>query len=169
MLQVDDIGLVVAGGFIDRVGTRLGYAVAICIWSVSAMAHSLVRSVIGFGVVRFMLGLGESGNFPAAIKTVAEWFPRKERAFATGIFNSGSNVGAIVAPLGVPWIVVNYGWQWAFIVTGTLGFIWLVFWLMVYRRPEEHPKLSRAARLKAASRESFKLRMRFCSEPLSMP
>src|SRR5438067_2458965 len=105
---------------------------------------SLARSAFGFGVARFSLGLGEAGNFPASIKTVAEWFPKKERALATGIFNSGSNVGAIVAPLAVPYIAVNYGWQWAFIITGTLGFIWLTFWLMVYRRPEEHPKLSRA-------------------------
>jgi ACS family hexuronate transporter-like MFS transporter len=106
------------------------------------MCHALARSPFGIGAARFALGLGESGNFPAAIKTVAEWFPKKERALATGVFNSGSNVGAIVAPLAVPWIAVNYGWQLAFIITGTLGFIWLVFWLLIYRRPEEHPKLS---------------------------
>ena len=108
------------------------------------MGHSLARSAFGFGVARFTLGLGEAGNFPAAIKTVAEWFPKKERAFATGLFNSGSNVGAILAPLSVPFIAVNYGWQWAFIITGALGFIWLGFWLAVYRKPEEHPKLSKS-------------------------
>jgi MFS transporter, ACS family, hexuronate transporter len=138
------IGLLVVGNLMDRFGTRKGFSFAVVFWSIAAMCHSLVRSAFGFGAVRFALGLGEAGNFPAAIKTIAEWFPKKERALATGIFNSGSNVGAIVAPLGVPWIVVNYGWQWAFIITGTLGFVWLVFWLMVYRRPEEHPKVSRS-------------------------
>jgi ACS family hexuronate transporter-like MFS transporter len=108
------------------------------------MCHALAHSAFGFGVARFSLGLGEAGNFPAAIKTVAEWFPKKERALATGIFNSGSNVGAILAPLAVPFIAVNYGWQWAFIITGTLGFFWLACWLAIYRRPQEHPKLTRA-------------------------
>ncbi len=138
------LGLLIVGNLMDRFGTRKGFSVAIVFWSVAAMCHSLARSAFGFGAARFALGLGEAGNFPASIKTVAEWFPKKERALATGIFNSGSNVGAIVAPLAVPFIAVNYGWQWAFIITGVLGFIWLVFWLMVYRRPEEHPKLSRA-------------------------
>ena len=138
------IGLLVVGNLMDRFGTRKGFSFAIVFWSVAAMLHSLARSAVGFGVARFALGLGEAGNFPAAIKTVAEWFPKKERALATGIFNSGSNVGAIVAPLSVPWIAVNYGWQWAFIITGALGFVWLIFWLMAYRRPEEHPKLSPA-------------------------
>src|SRR5438477_7168250 len=105
------IGLLVAGGVIDRLGTRIGYAIAICIWSLAAMSHALVQTVMGFAIARFALGLGEAGNFPAAIKTVAEWFPRKERALATGIFNSGSNVGAIVAPLAAPWIAINYGWR----------------------------------------------------------
>lgn len=108
------------------------------------MGHALARSAFGFGIARFALGLGEAGNFPAAIKTAAEWFPKKERALATGIFNSGSNVGAIVAPLTVPWIALNYGWQWAFIITGSIGFVWLAFWLALYRRPEEHPRLSKA-------------------------
>jgi ACS family hexuronate transporter-like MFS transporter len=138
------IGLLVIGNLMDRFGTRKGFSFAVGFWSVAAMCHALARSAFGFGVARFTLGLGEAGNFPASIKTVAEWFPKKERALATGIFNSGSNVGAIVAPLAVPYIAVNYGWQWAFIITGTLGFIWLVFWLLIYRRPEEHPKLSRA-------------------------
>src|SRR5947207_12543811 len=131
------------GRFMDRLGTRLGYAISICIWSLAAMGHALANSAFGFAVARGFLGLGESGNFPAAIKTVAEWFPKKERALATGIFNSGSNVGAIVAPLAVPWIAINYGWRWAFIITGALGFVWFVFWITLYRKPEEHPRVSR--------------------------
>jgi ACS family hexuronate transporter-like MFS transporter len=138
------LGLLLVGYLMDRIGTRKGFSIAIVFWSIAAMGHSLARSALSFGVARFALGLGEAGNFPAAIKTVAEWFPKKERALATGIFNSGSNVGAIIAPLVVPLIAITYGWQWAFIITGALGFIWLVFWLMVYHRPEEHPKLSRA-------------------------
>ncbi|HYX41714.1 MAG TPA: MFS transporter, partial [Pyrinomonadaceae bacterium] len=128
------LGLLLIGNLMDRFGTRKGFSFAITFWSVAAMCHSLARSAFGFGAARFALGLGEAGNFPAAIKTVAEWFPKKERALATGIFNSGSNVGAIAAPLVVPFIAVKYGWQWAFIITGTLGFIWLLCWLMVYRR-----------------------------------
>jgi len=138
------VGLLVVGGAMDKFGTRKGFSFAVGFWSVAAMAHALARSIFGFGVARFALGLGEAGNFPAAIKTVAEWFPKKERALATGIFNSGSNVGAIVGPLAVPFIAVRWGWQWAFILTGLLGFVWLGFWLAMYRRPEEHPKLSRA-------------------------
>ena len=136
------LGLLVVGRLMDRFGTRKGFSVAIVFWSVAAMGHSLASSAFGFGTARFALGLGEAGNFPASIKTIAEWFPKKERALATGIFNSGSNVGAIVAPLVVPFIAIKYGWQWAFIITGTLGFIWLAFWLTTYRRPEEHPRLS---------------------------
>ena len=108
------------------------------------MGHALARSVFGFGVARFLLGLGEAGNFPAAIKTVAEWFPKKERALATGIFNSGTNIGALVTPLVVPVITLAWGWRAAFIVTGAIGFIWLVAWLALYRRPEEHPSLSKS-------------------------
>jgi len=138
------IGLLVVGRLMDRFGTRKGFSFAIVFWSIAAMGHALARSAFGFGTARFFLGLGEAGNFPASIKTVAEWFPKKERALATGIFNSGSNVGAIVAPLVVPYIAVNYGWQLAFILTGTIGFIWLIFWLLIYRRPEEHPKVQKA-------------------------
>ena len=136
------VGLLGAGGLMDRWGTRRGFGIAVFLWSVAAVAHSFARSAFGFGVARFGLGLGEAGNFPAAIKTVAEWFPNKERALSIGIFNSGSNLGAIIAPLTVPWIAVRFGWQWAFVATGATGFIWLVFWLAFYRRPEEHPRLS---------------------------
>ena len=138
------IGLLAIGGVIDRLGARLGYAIAIAIWSLAAMSHAAVRSVVGFAIARFALGLGESGNFPAAIKTVAEWFPRKERALATGIFNSGSNVGAIIAPLAVPWITVRLGWQWAFLFTGFFSAAWLIAWLAIYRPPSEHPSLGKA-------------------------
>ncbi len=137
-------GLLLAGRLMDRVGTRIGYAAAIVWWSLAAMGHALARTPVGFGIARAALGVGEAGNFPAAIKTVAEWFPKKERAFATGLFNAGSNVGAIVAPLTVPWIAVHLGWRWAFILTGMIGFMWLLFWLPVYRRPEQHPKVSKA-------------------------
>jgi ACS family hexuronate transporter-like MFS transporter len=137
------VGLLVSGRLIDRFGTRLGYTVAIVIWSLAGMATSFARSAFGFGMARAALGLGEAANFPAAIKTVAEWFPKKERALATGIFNAGTNLGAIVAPLTVPWIAIHLGWQWAFILTGAIGFLWLLFWLPIYRRPEEHPRLSR--------------------------
>src|SRR5262249_19807131 len=136
------IGLLIVGRIIDRLGVRTGFSFAVVLWSLAAMAHALVQSVLGFSVVRFALGLGESGNFPASIRAVAEWHPRKERAFATGIFNAGSNVGAIVAPLTVPWITLAYGWQWAFIATGALGFIWLVAWGLTYRAPDNHSRVS---------------------------
>ena len=136
------IGLVSAGALIDKLGTRIGYALAICVWSVAAMSHALAGSVLGFAAARFLLGLGEAGNFPAAIKTVAEWFPRRERAFATGLFNAGSNVGAILAPLAVPVVAITWGWQAAFLFTGVLSALWLVTWLAVYRAADQHPKLS---------------------------
>jgi MFS transporter, ACS family, hexuronate transporter len=138
------IGYLGAGRLMDKIGTRLGFALSIVIWSLAAIAHSFARTVTGFGVARAALGVGESGNFPASIKTVAEWFPIRERAFATGIFNAGSNIGAIVTPLVVPWIALTWGWRAAFIATGALGFVWLLFWLPIYRRPEEHPKVSAA-------------------------
>jgi len=137
------LGLLLAGRLIDRFGTKIGYTVALTIWSFAAMSHALARSAFGFGVARATLGLGEAGNFPAAIKTVAEWFPKKERALATGIFNAGSNVGAIVAPLTVPWIALHYGWQWAFILTGAIGLLWLAFWIPLYSHPEGHRRLSK--------------------------
>jgi ACS family hexuronate transporter-like MFS transporter len=136
------LGLLIVGGLMDRFGTRKGFSIALVVWSLAAMGHALVSSVMGFGIARFMLGLGESGNFPASIKTVAEWFPKKERAFATGIFNAGTNVGVIAASLIVPAITLAWGWRWAFILTGAIGFVWLFFWLALYRKPEEHPKLS---------------------------
>ncbi|HSX63416.1 MAG TPA: MFS transporter, partial [Pseudoxanthomonas sp.] len=138
------IGLLCTGAIIDKLGTRIGYAIAIAVWSLAAMSHALAASVVGFMIARFMLGLGEAGNFPAAIKTVAEWFPRRERALATGIFNSGSNIGAIVAPLMVPIIAVTWGWQAAFLFTGVLSMAWLAAWLLTYRPPEQQPRLTAA-------------------------
>lgn len=135
------VGLLLVGRVLDVIGTKLGFAAAIVFWSISAMAHALARTPFGFGVARFGLGLGEAGNFPAAIKTVAEWFPKRERAFATGIFNSGSNVGAIIAPAIVPWIALTWHWQAAFVITGALGFLWLALWLWLYQPPEKHKRL----------------------------
>jgi ACS family hexuronate transporter-like MFS transporter len=137
------LGLLVSGRLIDRFGTKIGYALAIVIWSLAGMATALARTPFTFGVARAALGLGEAANFPAAIKTVAEWFPKKERALTTGIFNAGTNVGAIVAPLTVPWIAIHMGWEWAFVLTGAIGLLWLAFWLPTYGRPEDHPKLSK--------------------------
>jgi len=137
------IGLFLAGRVIDRLGTKKGYAWSTGLWSLSAVAHAFANSVFGFGVARAALGITEAGNFPAAIKTVAEWFPKKERALATGIFNSGTNIGAIIAPLTVPFIAIHYGWKWAFVLTGLLGFIWLYFWQRHYSLPKVHPKLSK--------------------------
>ncbi len=157
------IGLLVAGRLIDRLGTRLGFALAVLVWSIAAMAHAeapvygpavaallgvaglaYAPSVAGFIAARFALGLGEAGNFPASIKAVAEWYPAKERALATGIFNSGTNIGAVVAPLLVPWITITYGWYWAFVATGAIGFFWLLLWLPMFGQPETHPRVGRA-------------------------
>lgn len=138
------LGFLGMGRLLDRIGVRRGFSFAIVAWSLAAMSHALARTAAGFSLARGALGLGESGNFPAAIKTTAEWFPRRERAFATGIFNAGSNVGAVVAPIMVPAVTALWGWRWAFIVTGALGFVWLAAWLLVYRAPEKHPRLSAA-------------------------
>lgn len=138
------LGLLIFGHLIDRFGTKIGYAVSLTGWSIAAMAHALVKTVFGFAGARFSLGLFEAGNFPAAIKTVAEWFPKKERAFATGIFNSGSNVGAVIAPLVVPWLTLTWGWQEAFIVTGAIGLLWLILWFIFYERPEKQKRLTKA-------------------------
>jgi MFS transporter, ACS family, aldohexuronate transporter len=153
------IGLLVAGRIIDRIGTKLGFALALTLWSLAAVAHAWATpigrvvapllvvggtfsaSVAGFIAVRFALGIGEAGNFPAAIKTVAEWFPKRERALATGIFNSGTNIGAIVAPLVVPWLTFKYGWPAAFVATGAIGFLWLLLWLPLYAPPAKHSRL----------------------------
>jgi ACS family hexuronate transporter-like MFS transporter len=137
------IGLLIMGRLIDVIGTKIGYIFALTGWSFAAMGHALARTVFGFGFARFTLGIFEAGNFPAAIKTVAEWFPKKERAFATGLFNAGSNVGAIVAPLVVPWITITWGWQEAFIFTGAAGFLWLILWFWLYEKPEKHKRLSK--------------------------
>lgn len=159
------IGFLFAGRFMDAVGVRRGFAISVSLWSIAAMAHGLAHyfkgsipmlnldsktgfmlvtltgAAAGLAIARFALGIGEAGAFPASIKTVAEWFPKKERALATGIFNSGTNVGAIVTPLTVPWIAGHWGWQWAFIITGALGFIWVAWWWVAYRQPEHHPRL----------------------------
>jgi len=135
-------GLLITGVILDRFGTRLGYAIALAVWSIAGMLHAAARSALSFAAARFFLGLGESANFPAAIKTVAEWFPQNERAHATGWFNSGSTIGAIVAPVIVTGITVTMGWQWAFIITGALGFIWIICWLIYYFPPAIHPRLS---------------------------
>ncbi len=137
-------GLLGFGWLMDRLGTRRGYALSVGAWSLAAMAHALAATPAGFGAARFALGLGEAGNFPAALKAVAEWFPRRERALATGVFNAGSNVGAVVAPLVVPALALSLGWRWAFVLTGAVGFVWLAFWLALYRRPEEHAGVSPA-------------------------
>jgi ACS family hexuronate transporter-like MFS transporter len=138
------LGLLAMGPIIDRIGTKLGYALSISIWSLSAMGHALVHTALGFGVARFALGLGESGSFPAAIKTVAEWFPKKERALATGLLNCGTNVGATLAPLSVPWVAVHWGWRYAFLLTGAFSAIWLVCWLVMYSPPQDQPRVTKA-------------------------
>jgi ACS family hexuronate transporter-like MFS transporter len=163
------IGLLLAGRVMDRIGTRRGFMIAVVLWSFAAVAHAgaawfpglklptlnldattgfsivmLSGAAAGFALARFALGIGEAGNFPASIKTVAEWFPRRERALATGIFNSGTNVGALITPLAVPWITLHWGWQWAFIATGLTGFLWVACWFWMYRSPESHPCVSSA-------------------------
>ena len=164
------IGYVYAGRLMDRLGTRNGFALALTIWSVAAMAHarapvfgapvaallntvglSYSASVAGFIAARFALGLGESGSFPASIKTVAEWFPRRERALATGVFNAGTNIGALITPLVVPWLTYRFGWPWAFAATGAVGLVWLVLWWAFYDRPDDHARLGAAERAHISS------------------
>lgn len=140
------LGVVGMGKLLDRFGTRVVYAVAVAVWSLAGMGHALARSALGFGIARFSLGIGEAANFPAAVKTVAEWFPERETGLANGLFNSGANIGVILAPLIVPWLALQFGWQSAFILTGALGFIWLLFWLRLYEPPVSHPDLSEAER-----------------------
>ena len=137
-------GMLATGWLIDRLGTRLGYALAMILWSLASMGTALATTLRTFAFSRYALGFGEAAVFPASIKAVAQWFPKKERALATGIFNAGTNVGAIITPLVVPWIVARWGWQGAFVGIGALGFVWLAFWLAIYRRPEDHPKVSKS-------------------------
>lgn len=137
------LGLLAFGRFVDKIGTKLGYTISLIVWSVAAMAHAMAKSTFGFGVARAALGLGESGNFPAAIKAVAEWFPKKERALATGIFNAGANLGPVVAPIIVYWLARTQGWQSAFIWTGAIGFVWLIFWLIFYDIPSRSKRVSK--------------------------
>jgi ACS family hexuronate transporter-like MFS transporter len=138
------IGMVIAGRIIDKIGTKLGYALTLIFWSIASILHAFATGTLSFMMFRGFLGITEAGNFPAAFKTTAEWFPRRERALAGGIFNSGTNVGAIVAPIVVPYIAINYSWQVAFIATGAIGFIWLIFWFLLYEVPAKHKKLSQA-------------------------
>ena len=137
------IGLLLAGRLIDKTGTRIGYTISIIIWSIAGMFHALAKSVTGFSIARIGLGLGEAGNFPAAVKAVAEWFPKNERGLATGLFNAGTSVGVVAALLIAPWILSNYGWQEVFWITGGLGFVWLVFWLIYYQVPQKQKRLSK--------------------------
>jgi MFS transporter, ACS family, hexuronate transporter len=136
------IGLVLSGRLVDKLGCRIGYVIIMAFWSLASMGHALAASALGFGIARFFLGLGESGSFPAAIKTTAEWFPQRERALVTGIFNSGTNVGAILAPAFIPWITLKFGWQAAFLATGLFGALWIVWWITRYYSPEDHPRVS---------------------------
>ncbi len=140
------IGLVSMGTLLDKIGTRLGFIISVVLMSLAGMAHAAFCSVVAFATARFGLGIGASANFPAAIKTVAEWFPKKERALATGVFNAGSNLGAILSPLIIPLIALQWGWQWAFIIAGALGFVWLIFWISMYQKPELTRNLSDAER-----------------------
>ena len=137
------LGYVLFGSFIDKVGTKVGYSISVTVWSIAAIGHAFAKSVVGFGFARGLLGLAEAGNFPAGVKAVAEWFPKKERALATGIFNSGTSIGAVVAPILVPWILGWYGWKEAFWITGALGFVWLIFWWVLYEIPTKQKRLKK--------------------------
>ncbi|WP_374755652.1 MFS transporter [Dyadobacter jiangsuensis] len=132
------------GAIIDKIGTKIGYVISVVVWSIAAMLHAVATGTFSFGFMRAILGLGEAGNFPVAIKATAEWFPKKERALATGIFNSGANIGAVVAPIMVPWILGAYGWQEAFLITGALGFVWLIFWWRYYELPAKQTRINQA-------------------------
>ena len=136
------IGMLAVGWLVDRLGARAGYAIAMVFWSFASMGHAIGNSLSSFVVARSALGFWEAGVFPASIKAVADWFPKKERALATGIFNAGTSAGAMVTPLVVPWITIHWGWRWAFLITGLLGIVWLAFWLLLYRKPEEEPRVS---------------------------
>jgi ACS family hexuronate transporter-like MFS transporter len=136
------LGQLVCGRLLDWVGTRIGYAVALAAWSIASIAHALARTAGGFAIARGFLGVTESPAYPAAVKTIGEWFPKKERALAMGVANAGANVGAVAAPAAVPWLAIHWGWQSAFIVTGAVGFLWLLFWIPLYRKPHEHPRVS---------------------------
>ena len=136
------IGLLLAGRLVDKLGTRIGYVIIMAFWSVASMGHALASSALGFGIARFFLGLGEAGSFPAAIKATAEWFPQRERSLVTGIFNSGTNIGAIIAPALIPWLTLRFGWRAAFLATGFFGAIWIVWWAARYQSPADHPRIS---------------------------
>src|SRR5690606_14177927 len=138
------IGFLVFGNFIDRLGSKIGYALSVTVWSIAAMLHAAAKSTFGFTIFRGLLGISEAGNFPAAVKVIAEWFPQKERGLATGIFNSGTSIGPILAPLLIPWLLGAFGWKEAFIITGALGFIWLIFWWIFYEVPAKQKRLSQA-------------------------
>ena len=137
-------GLLFFGRIIDKIGSKMGYIISISVWSLAAVLHAVVRTTLGFGIVRASLGLGESGNFPSAIKAVVEWFPKKERAMAIGFFDSGSNIGAVLAPVIIPWLLGSFGWRAAFVITGSLGFLWLIAWILTFELPGRHKKLSTA-------------------------
>jgi len=138
------LGMVFAGRIIDKIGSRIGYALTLTLWSIASVLHAFATGALSFSIYRAFLGVTEAGNFPAAFKTVAEWFPKKERAFAAGIFNSGTNVGAILAPVIVPYIAIHYSWQVSFIAIGAIGFIWLIFWFILYEVPNKQKRLSQA-------------------------
>jgi len=139
-------GMVFTGRLIDRLGTRIGYTAAMVFWSVASMTHAAAGSFLSFATARVALGFGEAAVFPASVKSIAEWFPKKERALATGIFNAGTSVGGMITPWLVSWIMGRWGWRWAFLITGSLGFVWLMLWLMIYRKPEEHPGCTKEER-----------------------
>ncbi len=136
------IGFILVGWFIDKIGTKKGFAYAITVWSIAGISHAFVNTFGGLSIARAFLGIGEAGNFPSAVKSVAEWFPKKERSFATGVFNAGANVGIIATAFSVPLIIAQYGWRWSFIITGALGLILIILWIIIYKRPEDHVNIT---------------------------